>query len=492
MKVRFAPSPTGRLHVGNARVALLNWLWARQAGGHFLLRLDDTDVERSTAEYAAGIEEDLAWLGLAWDAFARQSDRLDRYAAAAERLKAAGRLYPCYETAEELELKRRLQLKSGRPPLYDRAALKLDAAARAGLEAEGRAPHWRFRLEHAAVAWDDSVRGAQRFEGDKLSDPVLLRADGRPLYTLSSVVDDLELGISHVLRGEDHVANTAVQIQLFEALGGPVPVFAHLPLLTDARGQGLSKRLGSLALRHFWEEGLEPMALNSYLARLGTPDPIEPRQDLEELVAAFDVTRFGRATPKYDPAELEHLNARLLHAMPYATVRPWLEARGFAGFDEALWLAVRGNLARRGEAGLWYQVARGTIRPAVEEPDYLAEAARLLPPEPWDGTTWKAWTEALKQATGRKGKALFLPLRLALTGQPHGPEMSELLPLIGRERVLERLAPAGAKDSLSAPLGGGEGQGEVGDPASPSGSAAAAGSPPPHPSPLPPEGAERE
>ncbi|MEX0760189.1 MAG: glutamate--tRNA ligase, partial [Tistlia sp.] len=405
--------------------------------------LDDTDAERSTAAFAAGIEADLAWLGLGWDEFARQSGRHEHYAAAAERLKAAGRLYPCYETAEELELKRRLQLKSGRPPLYDREALGLDAAARAELEAQGRRPHWRFRLEHGPIEWHDAVRGLQRFEGDKLSDPVLLRADGRPLYTLSSVVDDLELGVTHVLRGEDHVANTAVQLQILEALGGAAPIFAHLPLLTDEKGQGLSKRLGSLSLESLREEGLEPLALASYLARLGTPDPLEPRQSLEALVEGFDVGRFGRATPKYDPVELAHLNARLLHGMAYESVRPWLEAQGLAGFDEALWLAVRGNLARRGEAALWHRVARGAIRPLVEEPDYLAEAARLLPPEPWGGETWRAWTEALKQATGRKGKALFLPLRLALTGQPHGPEMSELLPLIGRERALERLRAAG-------------------------------------------------
>ena len=382
MKVRFAPSPTGRLHIGNARIALLNWLWARQAGGCFLLRLDDTDLERSTAAFAAGIEEDLAWLGLAWDDFARQSDRLERYRSAAERLKAGGHLYPCYETAEELDLKRRLQLKSGRPPLYDRAALALDADERRRLEAEGRRPHWRFRLAHEPVEWQDAVRGPQHFEGDRLSDPVLLRADGRPLYTLSSVVDDLELGISHVLRGEDHVANTAVQIQLFRALGGQPPAFAHLPLLAGSSGEGLSKRLGSLSLASLREAGLEAMALNAYLAKLGTPDPTEPRQSLEELAADFDIARFGRATPKYDPTELEHLNARLLHEMPYGAVAPWLQEQGLADFGEGLWLAVRGNLGRRAEARCWHEVAHGRIQPVVEEPDYLAEAARLLPPGP--------------------------------------------------------------------------------------------------------------
>ena len=440
MKVRFAPSPTGRLHVGNARVALLNWLWARREGGAFLLRLDDTDSERSTAAFAAGIEEDLSWLGLTWDAFARQSDRSERYEAAVGRLKARGRLYACYETAEELELKRKLQLKSGRPPIYDRAGLKLTDAERAAFEAEGRRPHWRFLLEATPIAWHDLVQGDKRFEGQHLSDPVLLRGDGRPLYTLSSVVDDIELGVTHVLRGEDHVANTAVQVQLFGALEGPVPSFAHLSLLTDSGGQGLSKRLGALSLQALREDSIEAMTINSYLAKLGTPDPIAPRQGLDELVADFDVGRFGRATPKFDPVELEHLNAKLLHDMPYDAVRPWLEARGLTDVSEAFWLAVRGNLARRGEVGLWRQVVHGEIAPDIEEPDYIAQAAELLPPEPWDERTWSLWTGALKQATGRKGKALFLPLRRALTGESSGPELAALLPLIGREKALSRLS----------------------------------------------------
>lgn len=440
MRVRFAPSPTGRLHVGNARVALLNWLWARREGGAFLLRMDDTDSERSTAAFAAGIEEDLNWLGLTWDAFARQSDRSERYQAAVEKLKATDRLYACYETAEELELKRKLQLKSGRPPIYDRAGLRLTAAERAAFEAEGRRPHWRFRLEAAPIAWSDAVQGDKRFEGQHLSDPVLLRGDGRPLYTLSSVVDDIELGITHVLRGEDHVANTAVQVQLFEALGGAVPTFAHLPLLTDAGGQGLSKRLGALSLQALREDSIEAMTINSYLAKLGTPDPIAPRQSLEDLAADFDIGRFGRATPKFDPAELEHLNAKLLHDMPYSAVRPWLEARGLTDVGEPLWLAVRGNLARRGEVGLWRQVVHGEVAPDIDEADYIAQAVELLPPAPWDENTWSLWTGALKQATGRKGKALFLPLRRALTGESSGPELAALLPLIGREKALSRLS----------------------------------------------------
>lgn len=442
--VRFAPSPTGRLHVGNVRLALVNWLLARARGGSFMLRLDDTDAERSTEEFARGIERDLLWLGLGWDRFARQGGRLGRYAEAVEALRAAGRVYPAYETPDELERARKARLERGRPPVYDRAALRLSDEDRRRLESEGRRPHWRFRLDDRPVAWDDLVRGAQRFRGGDLSDPVVVREDGRPLYTLCSVVDDLDFGITHVVRGEDHVANTAVQIQIFEALGGPegrgVPAFAHLPLLTDAAGQGLSKRLGSLGIEALREEGIEPMALASLLAKLGTSDPIEPRSTLDELAREFDLAKVSRATPKFDSDELTRLNARLLHAMPFETARPRLDALGLAGADAAFWEAVRPNIARLDEARDWWQIAREPIDPVVEDPAFTAAAAALLPPEPWDEGTWGAWVEAVRQATGRKGKALFLPLRLALTGREHGPELRVLLPLLRHGRASERLA----------------------------------------------------
>ncbi|HEV7369512.1 glutamate--tRNA ligase [Arenibaculum sp.] len=439
--VRFAPSPTGRLHVGNVRLALVNWLFARRHGGSFLLRLDDTDLERSREEYADGIVEDMRWLGLEWDRFARESDRMERYGDAVARLKAAGRLYPCYETAEELSLRRKSLVSRGLPPVYDRAALRLDEAGRRRLEAEGRRPHWRFLLEHGEIAWDDLVRGPQRFSGGDLSDPVLVREDGRPLYTLTSVVDDADLAITHVIRGEDHVANTAVQIQLWQALGVPVPGFAHLPLLADASGQGLSKRLGSLSVASLREDGIEPMALASLLAKLGTSDPVEPRASLDALAAEFDLSKVSRATAKFDPAELERLNARLIHAMSFEDAAPRLAAVGVgAGADAAFWEAVRPNLSRMSDALDWWQVARAPIRPVIEDAGFAAEAARLLPPEPWSEETWGAWTAAVKEATGRKGKALFLPLRLALTGREHGPELRNLLPLVGRERAAARLA----------------------------------------------------
>lgn len=439
-RTRFAPSPTGRLHVGNVRVALVNWLWARKTGGDFLLRLDDTDAERSRADHAAAIERDLSWLGLAWDRFARQSDRLDRYRAAAERLKEAGRLYPCYETAEELELKRGLALAAGRPPRYDRAALALSPAERAGLESLGRRPHWRFLLLDRRVEWPDRVRGAQHIEAHEVSDPVLIRSDGAVLYTLSSVVDDIAFAITDVIRGEDHVTNTAVQIELFEALGAPPPAFAHLPLVADAAGAGLSKRLGSLGLEALREDGIEPEAVASLLARIGTSRPVEPFLDLAPLVADFDWAHFARATPRFDPAELALLNARVLHAMPFDRARPRLAALGLDRADEAFWLAVRGNLERLADARDWWRVVQGPAAPVMPDAALAAAARAALPPAPLGEASWGEWTRALAAATGLKGKALFRPLRLALTGRETGPEMKALLPLIGRERALKRLS----------------------------------------------------
>ena len=436
-KVRFAPSPTGRLHLGNARTALVNWLFARKSGGKFLLRLDDTDRERSRADFAEAIEADLEWLGLDWDEYQRQSSRLDRYAAAAARLKAAGLLYPCFESAEELDLKRKLAQQRGHPWIYDRAALALSTEEIARRTAAGEAPHWRFKLEHRAISWDDLVRGPTEFQGAHLSDPVLVRADGMPLYTFSSVVDDAELGITHVIRGEDHVTNTAFQIQIFEALGARVPAFAHLSLVMGKGGEALSKRMESLSLAMLRETGIEPMAIASLLAKLGTSDAVEPRLDLAALVTEFDLKKFGRAQPHLDPAELGALNAKLLHQMPFEAVG----ARLPSGATRSFWEAVRPNLERVSDAGYWWQVCAGEIAPVIpaEDAAFLAQAAALLPPAPFDATTWKTWTDRLVPAAGRKGRALFHPLRLALTGREQGPELRNLLPLIGRERVLHRL-----------------------------------------------------
>jgi glutamyl-tRNA synthetase len=434
-KVRFAPSPTGRLHLGNVRAALVNWLFARNTGGTFLLRLDDTDRERSTAEFAAAIETDLRWLGLAWDEFARQSDRFERYAEAEAGLQRNGRLYACFETSEELDLKRKLAQSRGRPYVYDRAALALSPDEIARRIAAGVKPHWRFKLEHKKIAWIDLIRGPVEFHGANISDPVLVRADGVPLYTLASVVDDVDLRVTHIVRGEDHVANTAVQIELFEALGGKVPGFAHFPLIAAAGGEKLSKRAGSLGIGDLRAAGFEPMAINSLLAKLGTSDPVEPRLALETLVAEFDFAKFSRNQPHLDPTELRALNAKLLHQTELAAVRDRLPA----GADAAFWEAIRPNLETLSDASYWWLVCRGDITPIIEDPGYLAEAARLLPEEPFDEGTWGAWTGRLKEATGRKGRALFHPLRLALTGRENGPELKHLLPILGRNRALIRL-----------------------------------------------------
>ncbi len=436
--VRFAPSPTGRLHAGNVRTALFNWLFARQHDGQFLLRLDDTDTARSTAAFAQGIETDLAWLGLEHDLFARQSERRVRYEEVVRQLKEQGRLYPCYETTEELERRRKLQLARGKPPLYDRAALGLSEADRQALEAKGRRPHWRFRLDGKQVRWNDLVRGPQRVDTSSLSDPVLIRADGGYLYTLPSVVDDIDFHVSHVIRGEDHVTNTAVQIELFEALGAEAPIFAHHNLLVDARGDRLSKRAESLSVEYFREKGLEPMAINSYTATIGSADPVTPFLSLDRIADRFDFARLSRAPARFDFDELHALNARLLHVMPFDVVSARLETMNIGG-GAAFWLAIRGNITTLAEARDWWRIVEGPLEPLIDDAGFCARAAGLLPPEPWDESSWKQWTDAVKKATGARGKALFMPLRQALTGLDHGPELKALLPLIGVNKVRKRL-----------------------------------------------------
>lgn len=443
--VRFAPSPTGRIHIGNARTALLNWLFAKHQRGRFILRFDDTDAGRSRAEYADSIEIDLAWLGILPDFSCRQSQRMTLYAAAALKLREAGRLYPAYETAEELDRRRKRQQALGRPPIYDRAALRLSAEERAALEAEGRRPHWRFRLESKTVQWDDLVRGASHIEAASLSDPVLVREDGSYLYTLPSVVDDIDLGVTDVIRGEDHVTNTAVQIQLFEALAGKAPAFGHHNLLTDASGEGLSKRTGALSIASLRESGVEALAAAALAVLVGSAEAVRPIASLDELAETFDLARLSHGAARFDEAELRALSARTLHGLSYAAVRERLVALEIVGAEaEPFWNAVRGNLAAIGEARDWWRVVHGEIAPIVEDADFLAEAAALLPEAPWDQTTWGVWTGALKAATGRKGRALFHPLRLALTGCESGPELAALLPLIGRIKASDRLSARAA------------------------------------------------
>ncbi len=438
-RVRFAPSPTGRLHIGNIRPAVMNWLFARARGGEFILRFDDTDLERSKEEYIAGVREDLTWLGLTWDAEYRQSKRFALYDAAGDKLRASQRLYACYETAEELERKRKRQGARGLPPVYDRAALKLTAEEKAAFKAEGRKPHWRFLLEQRRTEWDDLIRGPSHIDAASVSDPVLVREDGTPLYTFTSVADDADMEITHIIRGEDHVTNTAVQIQIFEALGAPVPQFAHHNLLVGPDGGKLSKRLGALPLNGLREDGYEPLAVMSHASLIGTSEALRPLASLGALAELFGFAKISRAPARFDPHDLSDLNAKLLHAMPFADAADRLAARNVGG-GEAFWNAARANLTVFADVDRWWRIVEGPVTPMIEDAGFMKTAAELLPPEPWDGNTWSVWTDAVKKATGAKGRALFHPLRLALTGLDRGPELKDLLPLIGRKNAAARLA----------------------------------------------------
>ena len=454
---RFAPSPTGLLHIGNIRTALHNWLLARAAqisgtGGRFLLRIDDTDAARSSEDYVVAIRTDLAWLGLTYDGEERQSARFDLYEREFARLVAEGRVYRCYETAQELDLKRKVALGRGLPPIYDRAALALTEVGHAARAAADEAPHWRFKLDHdSVIEWVDGIRGPQHFSAGQMSDPVVRRADGSWLYMLPSVIDDIDMGVTQVLRGEDHVTNTAVQVQMFTALGATPPAFAHEALLVGAEGK-LSKRLGSLGMAELREQGIEPEALIALLARLGTSDPVDPSLGVDELAASFDLARFGRAPARFDEVELARLNGAILHHLPFTRVAAQLPE----GMGEAAWIAIRPNLATLAEAGAWWQVIHGPVEAPVlsdEDRAYLAEAVAAFDFLDWGipdfaSQLWATLTATLKDRTDRKGKALFLPLRLALTGMAHGPDMAALLPLIGREQALARLRAAAGQPRL--------------------------------------------
>jgi glutamyl-tRNA synthetase len=437
VKVRFAPSPTGRLHVGNVRTALVNWLFAKGQGGAFVLRIDDTDLERSTKEFETGIETDLQWLGLTWDERYNQSQRFDRYEEAAARLKASGRLYPCYETSDELDRRRKVQLSRGLPPIYDRAALSLTDDDKAKLEAEGRRPHWRFRLEGKRVAWEDLARGHAEVDTASMSDPVLIREDGLFLYTLPSVVDDIDMKITHVIRGEDHVTNTGTQIEIFEALGADAPGFAHMPLLVGADGAALSKRLGSLSIADMRDQGYEPIAITSHLGRIGTSDPLEVAESVEALGQSFAFSKMGRSPARYDTADLDRLNAQALHGIAYDDARARLAAMD-CDLGQGFWDAVRPNLGKFADVKDFARIVNGPVTPVIGDPAFAAAALALLPAS-IGADSWSAWTGAVKERTGAKGKALFMPLRQAVTGMEHGPDMAALLPLIDRDRIVRRL-----------------------------------------------------
>ncbi len=436
-RVRFAPSPTGNLHVGNVRTALINWLFVRKVGGQFILRMDDTDRERSKEEYAVQIQKDMQWLGLSWDEYYRQSDRFDRYDIAKQKLIDSGRLYPAYETQEELDIKRKMQLSRGAPPIYDRAALKLTEEQKRNYEQQGRKPHWRFMMDNSIAEWNDHIRGHLSFKGEHLSDPVLFREDGIPTYTLSSVVDDGELNVTHVIRGEDHVSNTAVQIQLAKELFGWHPEYAHLSLMKSKDGE-ISKRLGGFDIASLRAAGILPIAIMNLLARIGTSLPIEAITDIKEIAQTFDFSTFSKGAVYYDYSELERINSKIIAGTSYLDIKASLDAVGF-NTTQDIWDVAKTNISKLTDIEEFNNICNGEINPVIEDKDFCQKIASLLPEGDWNNDTWNNWIDSIKQATGRTGKNLFMPIRKALTGVEHGAEMAKLLPLIGREKTIKRL-----------------------------------------------------
>ena len=439
VKVRFAPSPTGFLHIGNFRTALVNFLFARKEKGHFMLRIDDTDHERSSLEFEKAIIEDLSWMNFKWDSLEKQSNRLKRYDEALETLLDKKRAYACYETAEELSLKRKAQLSSGKPPVYDRSSLRLSDSDVADLKSKGKKPHYRFLLDHSEVIWNDLIKGGSKYHMSSLSDPVILREDGRVIYTLASVVDDIDFDITHILRGEDHMTNSAAQIQLFEALGSAAPNLGHLSLLTDISGAGLSKRLGSLSLKDLRNEGIHPMAISSLLSKVGTSDPVEIKKEIETIILYFDINKFGKSKSKFDKNELSLLNSKIYQLIDFEEIDEDLKKMNIS-ITKEFWNLIRGNIALLKNVKDWWDICFGTIDSIIENQDFLDSALEALPKDQFNEKTWSTWTQKLSQITGKKGKELYMPLRLCLTGQNKGPEMADLILMMGRDKVIKRLS----------------------------------------------------
>lgn len=439
VKTRFAPSPTGMLHVGNVRTALINWLFTKAHSGVFMLRMDDTDLLRSKKEYEQSIMSDLTWLGIKWDEFVRQSERLERYENIKQKLIDMGRLYPCYETQNELDMKRKMLLSRGMPPIYDRSALQLTEAQHQALIDSGAKPHYRFLLADENITWHDLIRGEIEFQGRNLSDPIVVREDGSMTYILCSAIDDIDFGITHILRGEDHISNTAIGLQITKALGNVAPQIGHTSLLQSKEGE-ISKRLGGFDIASLRNQFIEPMAINSMLSKMGTSDSIDPTNNIENLISDFNINKFSSSAVNYDVNELLHINHKLVSAMSYEEVQTKLQALGIDPREE-FWNAVSGNLNKIDEALIWWKICYEEIEPVIAEKDkeFLYNACNFLPSENWDNSTWQRWTALLKENTGRTGKELFIPLRLALTGEDSGPELKYLLPLIGKERTKKRL-----------------------------------------------------
>ena len=438
-KVRFAPSPTGYLHIGNFRTALVNFLFSRKKNGHFMLRIDDTDEERSSLEYVNGIKEDLKWMGVDWDSIEKQSSRLSNYDKALEILLDKKRAYPCFETGDELSLKRKSQLSSGKPPIYDRSALKLSDSDIASLKSEGKRPHYRFLLKHSDVIWRDLIKGESKYNMSNLSDPVIIREDGRVIYTLASVVDDIDFEVTDILRGEDHMTNSAAQIQLFEALGSLAPRLGHLSLLTDISGSGLSKRLGSLSLRDLKKEGFQPLAIASLLSRIGTSDSTDISTELNEIIINFDINKFGKSKPKFDKVELSALNSKFFQLIDFENIFDDLKKINIHITNE-FWYLIRGNINTLNDVNFWWDIVYGNIKTIKDSEEFTNLAIKTLPKKDFDKNTWSTWTSLIMKESGRKGKDLFKPLRLCLTGQSNGPEMASLVFIMGRDKVIERLS----------------------------------------------------
>ena len=438
-KVRFAPSPTGYLHIGNFRTALVNFLFSRKKNGHFMLRIDDTDEERSSLEYENGIKEDLKWMGVDWDSIEKQSSRLSNYDKALEILLDKKRAYPCFETGDELSLKRKSQLSSGKPPIYDRSALKLSDSDIASLKSEGKRPHYRFLLKHSDVIWRDLIKGESKYNMSNLSDPVIIREDGRVIYTLASVVDDIDFEVTDILRGEDHMTNSAAQIQLFEALGSLAPRLGHLSLLTDISGSGLSKRLGSLSLRDLKKEGFQPLAIASLLSRIGTSDSTDISTELNEIIINFDINKFGKSKPKFDKAELSVLNSKFFQLIDFENIFDDLKKNNIH-ITKDFWYLIRGNINSLNDVNFWWDIVYGNIKTIKDSEEFTNLAIKTLPKKDFDKNTWSTWTSLIMKESGRKGKDLFKPLRLCLTGQSNGPEMASLVFIMGRDKVIERLS----------------------------------------------------
>ena len=436
-KLRFAPSPTGELHVGNARTALVNFLFAKSNNGILLLRIDDTDKERSEKKFEESIKNDLLWLGIKWDMMDRQSNRFENYTNAIKILEENGRAYRCYETPEELSLRRKSQLMSGRPPVYDRQALNLTEKDHLKFEKMGKKAHWRFKLIHEDVIWNDMIRGECNYNMSSLSDPVIMREDGKPIYTLASVIDDIDHKITHIIRGEDHVTNSAAQIQLFDALGAKPPKLGHLSLLSGSEGEGLSKRIGSLSLGSIKEKNIENISLVSMLSSIGTSQSITHFGNIDSIIEKFDINNFSRNTAKFDINELFQINQKVLQNYDFSEVERKLNIMD-DNVSEVFWDNVKGNLDTFPEIETWVKVVYGEIIPIIEDERLMNFALNSLPKN-IDELTWREWTKAITDASGIKGKELYLSLRKALTGLASGPELANLLPIIGKQKIISRL-----------------------------------------------------